>query len=108
MYKSIPNFENYDTISETNKIKLFNDFYLPIEITKTTYAEQRKTNITYGKEELKEILIEDLEKQFAKEGINKLNVINKVVNFYEKENSIEIEMTYEVKTNIGIEQKLEN
>lgn len=108
LYKSIPNFENYDTICETNKIKLFNDFYLPIEITKTTYVEQRKTNITYGKEELKEILIEDLEKQFAKEGINELNVINKVVNFYEKENSIEIEMTYEVKTNIGIEEKLEN
>lgn len=108
LYKSLPNFENYDTISETNKIKLFNDFYLPIEITKTTYVEQRKTNITYGKEELKEILIEDLEKQFAKEGINELNVINKVVNFYEKENSIEIEMTYEVKTNIGIEEKLEN
>lgn len=108
LYKSLPNFENYDTINKTNKIKLYNDFYLPIEINKTTYVEQKKTNITYGKEELKEILIEELEKQFVEEGINDLNVINKVVNFYEKENSIEIEMTYEVKTNIGIEEKLEN
>lgn len=108
LYKSIPNFENYDTINETNKIQIFNNFYLPIEITKTTYVEQKTTNITYGKEELKEILIEELEKQFEAEDINKLNVINKVVNFYEKENSIEIEMTYEVKNNIGIEEKLEN
>ena len=59
LYKSLPNFENYDTISETNKIKLFNNFYLPIEIIKTTYVEQRKTKVTYGKEELKEFLIEE-------------------------------------------------
>lgn len=107
LYKSLPNFENYDTINETNKMKILNNFYLPIEINKTTYVEQKITNITYGKEELKEILIEDLEKQFEEEGINNLNVINKVVNFYEKENSIEVEMTYEVKSNIGIEEKLE-
>lgn len=36
LYKSLPNFENYDTINETNKIKLFNNFYLPIMIEKTT------------------------------------------------------------------------
>lgn len=107
LYKSLPNFENYDTINETNKMKILNNFYLPIEINKTTYVEQKITNITYGKEELKKILIEDLEKQFEEEGINNLNVINKVVNFYEKENSIEVEMTYEVKSNIGIEEKLE-
>ena len=64
-------------------------------------------DVTYGKEELKEILIEELEKQFAEENINNLNVINKVVNFYEKENSIEIEMTYEVQTNIAIEEKIQ-
>lgn len=107
LYKSIPNFENYDTINEINKMKILNNFYLPIEINKTTYVEQKITNITYGKEELKKILIEDLENQFKEEGINNLNVINKVVNFYEKENSIEVEMTYEVKSNIGIEEKLE-
>ena len=107
LYKSLPNFENYDTINEINKIKLFNNFYLPIEIIKTTYVEQKKTKVTYGKEELKEILIEELEQQFEKEDINNLDIINKIVNVYEKENSIEIEMTYEVKSKIGIEKKLE-
>lgn len=107
LYKSLPNFENYDTINETNKMKIFDNFYLPIEINKTTYVEQKNTKVTYGKEELKEILIEELEKQFEEESINNLDVINKIVNVYEKESSIEIEMTYEVKTIIGIEEELE-
>ena len=107
LYKSLPNFENYDTINETNKIKIFDNFYLPIEINKTTYVEQRKANITYGKEELKEILISELEEQFKVDGINDLNVTNKIVNFYEKEDSIEVEMTYEVEANIGVEKEIE-
>ena len=108
LYKTLPNFENYDTINENNKIKLFNNFYLPIEINKTTYVEQKKTKITYGKEELKEILIAELEEKFAEEGINNLNVINKIVNVYEEKGAIEIEMTYEVKENIGIEKEIES
>ena len=106
LYKTLPNFENYDTINETKKIKIFNNFYLPIEINKTTYVEQKKTKITYGKEEIKEILIEELEEQFKKEGINDLEVLNKIVNVYEKQDSIEIEMTYEVQATIGTEERL--
>lgn len=107
LYKTLPKFENYDKINETNKIKLFKDFYLPIEINKTTYVEQKKVKVTYGKDELKEILIKELEQQFFDEGTNKLNVINKVVNFYEnEENILELEMTYEVIQDIGIEEQI--
>ena len=106
LYKTLPNFENYDTINETKKIKLFKNFYLPIEINKTTYVEKKNKKISYGKEELKQILIDELEKKFEDEGINNLNVINKVINFYEQENEIELEMTYEVQTTIGTEEKL--
>lgn len=108
LYKTLPNFENYDTIIETNKIKIFSNFYLPIEITKTTYVETQKTKNTYGKEELKQLLIKQLEEQFSQDGINNLNVINKVVNIFNKENNdLELEMTYEAEINIGIEEKLE-
>ena len=97
-----------NTINETKKIRLLKNFYLPIEINKDTYVEKRKVQITYGKEELKSILINELEKQFKQEGIGQLNVINKVVNVYEHENNVmELEMTYEVITNIGIEESLE-
>ena len=78
LYKSLPNFENYDTINETNKIKLFNNFYLPIEIIKTTSVDLKKERITYGKEELKGILIEELEQQFEEEKIENLNILNKI------------------------------
>lgn len=107
LYKTLPNFENYDTINETNKIRLFKNFYLPIEINKTTYVEKKTNKITYGKEELKALLINELEKEFEDEKINELNVTNKIVNVYEKDNAIELEMTYEVKRTIGIEDKIE-
>lgn len=108
LYKTLPNFENCDTIIETNKIKLFSNFYLPIEITKTTYVEKRKFEITYGKEELKQLLIKELEEKFSEDGIDKFNIINKVVNVFDKENNeLELEMTYEAEIDIGIEEKLE-
>lgn len=107
LYKSIPNFENYDTINATNKVKLFSNFYLPIEINKTTYIEKEVKKVTYRKEELKDILINELEQQFIDEGIDKLNVINKVVNIYnEEDNVLELEMTYEVIKDIGTEEIL--
>jgi len=109
LYKTLPNFENYDTINETNKIKLFSNFYLPIEVIKTTYIENEKIKITYGTQELKEILIKELEAKFIEDGIDKLNVVNKVVNIFQKENNeLEIEMTYEVEKDIALEEKLEN
>lgn len=106
LYKSLPKFENYDTINDIKKIKLFSNFYLPVQINKTTYVEKNKSKITYGKEELKNILIQEIEQQFIDECIDKLNVINKVVNIYENEkDTIELEMTYEVLEQIGIEEK---
>ena len=80
---------------------------MPIAINKTTYVEKKTNKITYGKDELKGLLITELEKEFEDEKINELNVINKIVNFYEKDNTIELEMTYEVKCNIGVEEKFE-
>ena len=99
--------ENYDTINETNKIKLFSNFYLPIEIIKTTYIEKKQSKITYGKEELKQLLIQELENEFIEEGIDNLNIVNKLVNVSDKEDgSIELEMIYEAELDIGTEEKL--
>lgn len=108
LYKRLPNFENYDTIKEAKKIKLFSNFYLPIEIEKTQYIEKQKTKITYGKEELKDILIKELEEEFTKEELNKLQITNKVVNIYNLDNNgLELEMTYEILEDITTEEKFE-
>ncbi len=64
--------------------------------------------MTYGKEELQNILISELQKQFEEEGIDKLNVVNKIVNIYDKGNNIlEVQMTYETLESIGTEEKIE-
>ena len=42
LYKSIPKFEKYDTINENKKFKIFSNFYLPIQIEKTTYIEKQE------------------------------------------------------------------
>ena len=108
LYKTLPNFENYDTINTEKRINKLSNFYLPIQIEKTSYLEEEKKEITYGKEELKNILISELESEFKREGIDNLNITNKLVNIYNKENNIlEIEMTYEVIENIGTEEKID-
>lgn len=107
LYKSIPNFEKYDTINENKKLKIFSNFYLPIEIKKDTYVELKSERITYGKQELQNILISELEEEFEKENFNKDNVTNKIVNVYQKDkDTIEIELTYEVLEEIGTEEKI--
>ena len=107
LYKRLPNFEKYDTISENKKIKIFSDFYLPISIQKDTYKEIKKKNITYGKQELQNILINEIEKEFEQENFNDKNITNKTVNVYQKDkDTIEVELTYEVLETIGTEEKI--
>lgn len=108
LYKTLPKFENYDTINETNKMRIFSNFYLPLQINKTTYIELEKSKVTYGKEELKQILIKELEQEFEKDEVNKLNIVNKIINVYDNDDKeLEIEMTYEAIEEIGTEEKIE-
>ena len=107
LYKNLPNFENYDTMITSNKMKLFSNFYLPIELIKTTYYETQKSQITYGTEEAKEILTKKIEEELIKEIPNKENITNKQVNVYNQEDSIEIEVIYEVIENIGTKEKID-
>lgn len=108
LYKSIPNFEKYDTISERKKLKIFSNFYLPITIEKNTYKELISKQATYGKVDLQNVLISEIEKNFENENINPKDIKNKIVNVYQQsEDELEIELTYEVIENIGIEQPIE-
>ncbi len=106
LLKRLPKFENYDTINENKKLKIFSNFYLPIEYGKNTYKEQTKKNITYSKEEAKNILIEKLEKELKEEIENTDNIVNTQMNFKENEDEIEVELIYEVLENIGTKEKL--
>ena len=106
LYKSLPKFENYDTISTTKKLKLFSNIYLPIEILTDTYVEQKKEQVTYEKEELKQILTKKLEDELSVELGENAQITNKQVNEQESEDGLEVEVIYEVLENIGVKDKI--
>ncbi len=103
--KSIPKFKKYDTIETTEKLKLFSNFYLPIEIIKYEYKEYNETPVIHSVEESKQIGIEKAEEELKKEIENK-EITDKKINVRTEKDFIEVELIYEVKEQIGIEEKI--
>ena len=105
LHKSIPNFEKYDTIETYKKLKLFSDFYLPVEVVEYTYKEYEEVLIIHSIEKAKQIGI-DRAADELKEQIEGKDILNKQVNVKQEADYIEVEVTYEVEENIGIEEKI--
>ena len=106
MSKKLSKFEIYDTIETENKFKIFSDFYLPISIIKTTNKEQEEIAKSYNLEEAKNVGIEELQKELDEEIENKEKIVNKNINTYEKEDGVEVFVTYEVLENVGTNEKI--
>ena len=104
--KRLSKFQIYDTIDTENKLKIFSDFYLPISIVKTTNIEIKEEQKTYTAEEAKNIGIQELQEELDNEIENKENIVNKIINTYEKEDGIEVYVIYEVLENIGTNEKI--
>ena len=104
--KRVSKFKFYDTIETENKIKLFSNFYLPISVVKTTYQQYEEIEKTYSVEEAKNLGIQEIEKELESQIENKENIVNKNINTYEHENSIDIYITYEVLETIGTNEKI--
>ena len=103
--KSIPNFEKYDTIDASKKLKLFSNFYLPIEIITHTYKEYEEEVVIHSVEEAKQIGI-DRAAEELKEELEGKKISDKQVKVKNETDYIEVEVTYEVEENIGIEEKI--
>lgn len=104
LFKTLSKFENYDTIRTTKKLKITSNFYLPFEFVINENYEKQKNEISYTKEEAKEIGI-----QSAKNKLN--NEVNiepsKIyVNVSEQDEYIEVEVIYEVLETIGTKEKI--
>ena len=104
--KRLSKFEIYDTIETENKFKLFSDFYLPISLIKTTNKELKNVQKKYNLEEAKSLGIQELEQELDEEIENKEKIINKNINTYEKQDGVEVYVTYEVLENIGTNEKI--
>ncbi len=105
-FKTLSKFEKYDTINESKKMMLFSNFYLPVEIIKTTNKEYELKEITYTEEELIQKLTEKLEKDLKDTIPDENNIVNVNVNTNSENGYVEVEVTYEVLENIGVEQTI--
>ena len=106
LHKGVSKFKNYDTIETEEKIRLFSDFYLPISIIKTTNKEIEEIQKNYQVEEAKNVGIQELQEELDREIEDKSKIINKNINTYEKEDSVDVYVTYEVLENIGTNEKI--
>ena len=106
LFKTLSNFQIYDTIETENKFKLFSDFYLPISINKITNKEIEEIQKTYTLEEATNLGIQELEQQIEQEIENKDKIVNKNVNTYPSEDGVDVYVTYEVLENIGTNEKI--
>ena len=104
--KRLSKFEIYDTIVMENKFKIFSDFYLPISLIKTTNKEVKEEQKKYEIEEAKNLGIQQLQDELDNEIENKEKIVNKIINTYEKEDGVEVYVTYEVLEDIGTNEKI--
>jgi len=107
-FKTLSKFENYDTISTVKKLRITSNFYLPIEIIENENLEKQKVQVTYDKNEAKEIGITSLKGKLEEQIENKNNISNIYINTNETEEYIEVEVIYEVLENIGTKEKILN
>ena len=106
LFKTLSKFEKYDTINENKKLMLFSNFYLPIELIKTTNKEYVMEQVTYTEEELIEILTKRLKNELLQEIPDKNNIVNINVNTNSGNGYVEVEVTCEVLEKIGIKQMI--
>lgn len=106
LYKRLSKFENYDTMEEYKKLKLFSDFYLPFEVVKHVSQEYRNEEITYSIEEAKKVGIEKAKEELDSQIENTENILNTQINVHENAEYVEVEVTYEVQENIGTKEKI--
>jgi len=106
LYKTVTKFETYDTILEEKKLKIFNNFYLPITIETRINYEITDENKTYSLAEAKEIGVENLRKTLIEKIEKEENIVNTQVNYFEGEGYVEVELIYEVLEMIGEKQMI--
>lgn len=105
-FKKLSKFEIYDKIRTDKKLKIFPNFYLPIQFEKNTLYEVKEEEIEYTVDEAKKQAIEEARKKLEERIGNNGNIINEYINTDENEEYMDVEVTYEVLENIGTEEKI--
>ena len=104
--KGVSKFKNYDTIEASKKLRLFSDFYLPIELKQKTYQEYENQEITYSLEEAKQMAIEKAKELVEEQIENKENILDRKIIENHNTQYVEVEVIYEVLENIATKEKI--
>ena len=105
-YKTLSKFQKYDTIEQNKKLKLFLDFYLPIEIVQKNNKELVEETINYTKEQARNKAVEEAKSKLEQQVEDKQNILNTYINYEETEEYIEAKVIYEVLEEIGTKEKI--
>ena len=104
--KGVPKFKFYDTITQTDKIKLFSNFYLPIEIEKNMHYEIEKVQVNYTVEEAEKEALKSAREKAYEQIENKDNIVNEIVKTSQNTDCVEVQVIEEVLENIGTKEKI--
>lgn len=107
LYKKLSKFENYDTIREQKKLKLFSNLYLPLGFTINRNYELENNEVIYTEAEAKEIGINKSKEELNKNLNDEVKLMNTYINTNtEDDEYMDIEVTYEVYETIGTKEKI--
>lgn len=103
--KGVPKFEKCDTIRAYKKIKLFSNYYIPLEIVNITNFELKKYFKTFTEEELTQKLTDDLKEELNQElGINDLSQVDIKVESAADSDGVIVKVVYLVEEKIGTKE----
>lgn len=104
--KRLSNFKKYDTIKNSNRLRVSNNFYLPITYTEVTNIEMKSDFTEESIESAEKKIISKMEEDLDNQ-CSSLEIVDKKVITEEKNDFIEIKVIYEILDKIGVEEKLE-
>ncbi len=104
--KRLSKFQKYDTIETSKKLKLFSNFYLPIEIHQKTFQEYQEQDISYTIEEAKNIGAKEAKQKLEEQIENKENIKDEKVYAKQESGYVEVEVIYEVLETISTKEKI--
>ena len=104
-YKNLSTFEFYKTEYTSKKLRLLENFYLPISITKIINKEQTKELKKYTLNEAIEFAVKELTLKLENEIPSTENIIDKNVKTTENEASVVVTLNYKTIEEIGESKK---
>ena len=81
---------------------------MPIELGIDEYQEITSVEKEYTYEELKDMLVKNLEDELSERIEDKSKIVNKQINVKEIDEGREVQLIYEVLENIGVEEEIDN